>query len=195
MCLVGLSPPMNDHPTSQTRSLDLRLTGIGGGRQQFVVVSTLGCRSRRSECSVRWVLAKSVESRSLDQIQQIWFIEWAYYALAHGHNPFFTQLQNYPVGINLGVNTSMLGLGGNFSPITSAFGPVVTWNVLMRLALFLSASSMCLVLRRWTSWWPAAFIGGLLYGFRRVSTFYTYGYLFLVFVPLPPVILLPLPRS
>ena len=34
--------------------------------------------------------------RSLDQIQQIWFIEWAYYAIAHGHNPFFTQLQIIP---------------------------------------------------------------------------------------------------
>ena len=97
-----------------------------------------------------------------DQVQQIWFLEWARYALAHGHNPFYTQWQNYPVGLNLLGNTSMMALGVLFSPITSLFGPIVTWNVLMRLALVVSATSMCLVLRRWTTWWPAAFVGGLL---------------------------------
>ncbi len=128
--------------------------------------------------------------RTQDQIQQIWFLEWGYYALAHGHNPFFTQLQNYPFGINLGINTSMLALGVVFSPITALFGPIVTWNILMRLALVLSAASMCFVLRRWTSWWPAAFIGGLLYGFSAFTTFFSLGYLFLIFIPLPPLIFL-----
>ena len=96
MCLVGLSPPMNDHPTSQTRSLHLCLTGIGGGRQQFrswsrpgLSFATFGVFSSLGAGQISGV-------RSLDQIQQIWFIEWAYYALAHGHNPFFTQLQNFP---------------------------------------------------------------------------------------------------
>ena len=60
----------------------------------------------------------------------------------------------------------------------------------MRLALFLSASSMCLVLRRWVSWWPAAFVGGLLYGFSAFATFNSIGYLFLIFIPLPPLIFL-----
>jgi hypothetical protein len=128
--------------------------------------------------------------RTQDQIQQIWFLEWGYNALIHGHNPFFTQLQNYPVGINLGINTSMLALGVIFSPITALFGPIVTWNVLMRLALLLSAMSMCLVLRRWTSWWPAAFVGGLLYGFSGFTVFFSLGYLFLIFAPLPPLLFL-----
>ena len=52
------------------------------------------------------------------------------------------------------------------------------------------AFSMCIVLRRWTAWWPAAFVGGLLYGFSAYFTVYGSGYLFLVFVPIPPVILL-----
>ena len=49
---------------------------------------------------------------------------------------------------------------------------------------------MCLVLRRWTTWWPAAFVGGLLYGFSAYMAFNDGNYLFLVFVPLPPVIFL-----
>jgi hypothetical protein len=128
--------------------------------------------------------------RTADQIAQLWWISWAHFALSHGHSPFFTNWQNYPVGLNFGLNGSLLALGVVFSPITSLFGTIVTWNVLLRLALILSAFSMCLVLRRWTHWWPAAFIGGLLYGFSAYATFNANGYLFLVFVPLPPIIFL-----
>jgi hypothetical protein len=125
-----------------------------------------------------------------DQVQQIWFLKWAQYALWHGHNPFYSQLLNFPVGLNLLANTSMLALGSVFSPITAWLGPVVAWNVLVRLAVVLSAFSMCMVLRRWTTWWPAAFVGGLLYGFSAYFTVYAGGYLFLVFVPIPPLIFL-----
>ena len=126
---------------------------------------------------------------SADQISQIWWISWAQFALAHGHNPFFTNWQNVPVGVNVLVNTSMLGLGVVISPITSAFGPIVAWNVLERAALVVSATSMCLVMRRWTNWWPAAFVAGLLYGFSAYETI-SVPHLFLAFVPLPPLFFL-----
>jgi multisubunit Na+/H+ antiporter MnhB subunit len=84
----------------------------------------------------------------------------------------------------------MLAIGVPLMPITKLFGPVVTWNIALRLAVALSASSMCFVLRRWTKWWPAAFFGGLLYGFSAYMAYYGSDYLFLVFVPLPPVIFL-----
>ena len=131
-------------------------------------------------------------SRTADQITQVWWLEWAQFALAHGHNPFFTNWQNYPVGYNFGVNGSMLALGVVFSPLTTLFGPVVTWNVLLRLAMIASAFSMCLVLRRWTTWWPAAFVGGAVYGFSGYMLFYASGYLFLTFVPIPPLVFLTL---
>jgi hypothetical protein len=124
-----------------------------------------------------------------DGASQIWFLSWTQYALAHGHNPFFSQWQSYPGGLNVLADTSMVALGAIFSPITWLFGPIVTWNVLLRLAVTLSAFSMCLVLRRWTSWWPAAFIGGLIYGYSAYITF-NLGHLFLVFVPLPPLMFL-----
>ena len=126
---------------------------------------------------------------SADQISQIWWISWAQFALAHGHNPFFSHWLNAPVGLNALVNTSMLGLGVLISPITSVFGPIVAWNVLERVALIASATSMCLVMRRWTSWWPAAFVGGLLYGYSVYETT-SVPHLFIVFVPLPPLFFL-----
>ena len=129
------------------------------------------------------------EGQSPDQTAQVWWLDWAEYAITHGHNPFFTGSQNFPVGFNALANTSMMILGVVSSPVTSLFGPIVTWNVLLRLAFLLSAMSMCLVLRRWTSWWPAAFVGGLFYGFSMYMVADS-GHLFLVLVPLPPLILL-----
>jgi hypothetical protein len=124
-----------------------------------------------------------------DSVEQIWWLGWVAHALPNVHNLFLAQGQNYPNGQNFGVNGSMLALGVLFAPITKIFGPVVTFNVLLRLALAASAASMCFVLRRWTSWWPAAFVGGLLYGFSAYTS--TFGSdLFLVFVPLPPLTLM-----
>ncbi|MGH9079917.1 MAG: hypothetical protein ACRDYE_07580 [Acidimicrobiales bacterium] len=126
---------------------------------------------------------------SMDSIVQIWWLSWAAHALPNVHNLFLAKGQNYPLGQNFGVNGSMLVLGIVFAPITKLFGPVVTWNILLRLAFTASASSMCLVLRRWTTWWPAAFIGGLLYAISGYASSLDL-YIFLVFVPLPPLIFL-----
>ena len=128
--------------------------------------------------------------QTVDQIAQVWWLEWAEYAIWHGHNLFFTDWQNYPVGLNTGVNTSMVGLGVVLSPLTKLFGPVVSWNVMVRVGVFASAVSMCLVLRRWTRWWPAAFAGGLLYGFSSYETFYAGQVPDLSFAALPPLFFL-----
>ena len=128
--------------------------------------------------------------RMADQIAQVWWLAWDQFALAHGHSLFFTNWQNYPVGYNFGVNGSMIALGVTFSPITALFGPIVTWNVLLRLAMIGSAFSMTLVLRRWTKWWPAAFLGGVVYGFSGYMLDLGSSYLFLTFVPIPPIIFL-----
>lgn len=125
-----------------------------------------------------------------DQIEQVWWLSWTAFALSHGHNVFSAQWQNYPAGQNFGVNGSMLSLGIFFLPITKLLGPIVSWNVALRLALAASATSMCLVLRRWTTWWPAAFVGGLLYGFSAYAILFSSDLLFLTFVPLPPVVFL-----
>ena len=90
-------------------------------------------------------------------------------ALPHGHSVFSAQWQNYPAGQNFGVNASIFALGVLFMPITKLFGPVISWNIALRLAVALSAISMCFVLRRWTTWWPAAFVGGFSTAFPAIS--------------------------
>jgi hypothetical protein len=95
----------------------------------------------------------------------LWFLEWPAYALAHGHNPFFSTALFHPGGINLLANTSVLAIGIPLAPITWLFGPVATLNVALTLGPALSALTMFWLLRRWVRWTPAALAGGLVFGF------------------------------
>jgi hypothetical protein len=95
----------------------------------------------------------------------LWFVEWPAYAIAHGHNPFYSTALFHPGGINLLANTSVLAVGIPLAPVTWLFGPVATLNVASTLAPALSGLSMFWLLRRWVTWSPAAFAGGLVFGF------------------------------
>lgn len=129
---------------------------------------------------------------SIDAVFYVWWLAWAAFAIPHGFNVFLASWMNYPFGQNFGDQAgSNLLLGVLFLPITRLLGPIVAWNVAVRLALAASAMSMFVVLRRWCTWWPAAFVGGLLYGFSSYMLWNARGgYLFLIFVPLPPMIFL-----
>ena len=123
-----------------------------------------------------------------DPAQMTWFLAWTPFALGHGLNPFFTNYIDFPQGANLASNTSVPLLGLLAAPVTFALGPVASFNLLMRLALASSATSMFLVSRRWVRWWPAAFAAGLLYGFGSYMTFESSVHLDLAFMAIPPLL-------
>lgn len=114
-----------------------------------------------------------------------WDLAWVPYALQHGLNIFHTNFVDYPIGANIVDGGPFLGIIG--SPITLTLGPVAAFNLLLRLAFASSAASMFLVLRSWCRW-PAAFLGGLLYGFGPYMTTQGQTHLNFVFVPIPPMI-------
>jgi hypothetical protein len=124
-----------------------------------------------------------------DAFQMTWFLAYASHALTHGLNFFHTDLIDYPSGVNLADNTSEPLLGLLVSPITLTLGPVAAFNLLIRLAFALSATSMYLVLGRWCSSRAARFLGGLLYGFGPYMAGQAL-HLDLVFVPIPPLLVL-----
>ncbi|MFZ0665832.1 MAG: hypothetical protein WAM97_08745, partial [Acidimicrobiales bacterium] len=95
----------------------------------------------------------------------LWFLEWPAYAIAHGHNPFFSTAMFHPTGVNLLSNTSVLAIGFLLAPVTWLFGPVATLNVACLLGPALNAVAMFWLLRRWVKWTPASLIGGLVFGF------------------------------
>ncbi len=125
-----------------------------------------------------------------DQAQEVWFLAWMAHALRSGTNPFFTSYIDYPRGVNLALNTSMPLLGLLAAPLTFLHGAIASYNLLMRLAFVASATSMLLVMRRFCTGTVAPAIAGLLYGFSPYMVGQGNGHLFLLFVPLPPLMLL-----
>jgi hypothetical protein len=118
-----------------------------------------------------------------------WFLEWPAYALSHGLNPLYSTAMFHPTGVNLLSNTAEVGIGVVLVPVTWLFGPVATLNVALTLSPVLSALAMYVLLRRWVSWAPAAFVGGLLYGFSPfILIALSDAHLMLAMTPIPPLI-------
>ncbi len=122
-----------------------------------------------------------------DPQQTVWFLAWIPYALGHGLNIFHSNYLDFPHGVDLANTTSVPLLGLAASPITLSLGPVAAFNVLLRVAFASSASSMFFALRSWCRT-PAAFVGGLVYGFGPYMVIQGENHLDLIFVPLPPLI-------
>ena len=141
-----------------------------------------------------WPLLPGVSSRlfgqGADYVLSAWFIGWVPHAIGHGLNPFFSNAMFVPTGVNLAQNTEspLLGLIG--APLTEAFNPLVTTNVLMVLAMPVSATAAFVVLRSWKVWLPGAALGGLLYGFSSYMVGQGASHVIFTFVPIPPFIAL-----
>ena len=97
-----------------------------------------------------------------------WFLAWPAYAIAHASNPLYSTAMFHPDGVNLLSNTGEVAIGVILAPVTWWLGPIASMNVALTLSPVLSALSMFVLLRRWVSWTPAAFMGGLAYGFSPV---------------------------
>jgi hypothetical protein len=118
-----------------------------------------------------------------------WFLEWPAYAISHGLSPLHSTAMGYPGGVNLLASTSNLAIGIVLAPVTWLFGPVTTLNVALTISPVLSALAMFVLLRRWVSWMPAAFFGGLFYGFSPfILGNLSNAWLLLGMAALPPLI-------
>ena len=120
----------------------------------------------------------------------LWFFQWPATALAHGENPFYSTALFHPGGFNMLSQTSVMGLSVPLVPVTWIWGPVASLNVASTLTPAITAFSAFVVLRRWAPWTPAAFAGGLLYGFSPfVLTSMQYAHLMTAALMLLPLIL------
>jgi hypothetical protein len=126
-----------------------------------------------------------------DAARFLWFFRWPAFALIHGHDVLHSTWLFHPGGINLLDDTSVVALGVALAPLTWLWGPVASMNVALTLAPALSALAMFMVLRRWVRWSPAAFFGGLAYGFSPfVVTELALNQINIAFLAIPPLIVL-----
>jgi hypothetical protein len=103
---------------------------------------------------------------SLDDPQDQAFFEWM---LAHGARvftdgvyPFFSDRMNYPDGVNMMANTSVLAVSIPMTPVTLIFGPHVSFNLFLTLALAGTGVSWYFVLsRQFVASRLAAWLGAL----------------------------------
>ena len=123
-----------------------------------------------------------------DAGRAVWYLEWSAYALSHGDNLLYSNWLFHPGGFNLLTDTSVPAIGLAMTPVTLLFGPVVGVNVADTLVPVLTGLAMFWLLQRWVTWTPAAFIGGLAYGFSAfIVVQLAFGWLNLAFVGLLPL--------
>jgi hypothetical protein len=125
-----------------------------------------------------------------DPMQTMWTLAWPLHALAMGHNPWITDYLAYPDGVNLMWTPTPLAPGLLLSPITNAWGPIVSYNLLMTVGPPFSAFAASAAIHRLVPHRGAAFLGWLLYGFSPYVMPQELGHLGMVMAWTPPLVLL-----
>jgi hypothetical protein len=101
-----------------------------------------------------------------DQIWFEWLLEHGAYTVRHLENPLFSERQNYPFGVNLMANTSVLGISIPLAPVTMVFGAAISYWVFLIGGLAGTAYACYHVFsRHLVSSRPAAWLGGAVIGF------------------------------
>jgi hypothetical protein len=125
-----------------------------------------------------------------DPSLSIWALQWMPYALSHHLNPLFTSYLHYPTGVNLMWNSSSLFPSLVLSPVTVLWGPIVSYNVLVLLSMWLSGWCAFLAVRRYSKRWVSAAIGGLLYECSPFMASQITGHAQLFVAVFPPLLVL-----
>jgi hypothetical protein len=139
---------------------------------------------------IRHLGSRIVASDPIDSSQFMWFFAWWPHALLHGLNPFVTHVMFVPDGFNLTWATGMPGPSLLLAPITLAFGPAVTWNVIQLASPALSAWTAFLLCRHVTGRTAPSLVGGYIFGFSPYMLTHLTGGPYLALVPLLPVFVL-----
>jgi hypothetical protein len=127
---------------------------------------------------------------NVDIYLSAWYMRYVATALAHGHLPaLVTTALNAPQGVNAMWNTSLLAPAFLLAPVTLIAGPVTSLTVLLTLGFAGSATSMYVVLRRWSVSVAAAALGGAFFGFMPAMMVAGEDHYHLQFAVLPPLII------
>ena len=132
---------------------------------------------------------------SNDPSVYMWFLCWWPHAIAYRLNPMITNAVWAPAGFDVAWTTALPLPALLATPLTSFFGPVVTYNALSIMAPAAAAWAGFLLCRRITADYLAAAVGGYVFGFSPYMLAEIRGHLPLVLVfPVPLAMLLILNR-
>jgi hypothetical protein len=129
-----------------------------------------------------------LDQPSTDPNFYVWSLRWWPYAVAHGLNPLYSRLIGVPAGYDLSWVTSIPTLALLAFPLTELAGPVVTFNLLVVVAIPLSGWAAFVLCRRLTGRFWASLAGGAVYGFSAYEMNHIFsGQLNLAFAALLPL--------
>jgi hypothetical protein len=129
-----------------------------------------------------------LDPTSTDPNFYVWSLRWWPYAVAHGLNPLYSKLIGAPGGYGLAWVTSIPPLALLAFPVTELAGPVVTFNLLVIVAIPLSGWAAFVLCRRLTGRFWASLAGGAVYGFSAYEVNHIFsGQLNLAFAMLLPL--------
>ena len=124
-----------------------------------------------------------------DPAQEVWFMAWPAWAVAHLHDLFLSGAVNVPGGANLLSNTSGTLVGVVLAPVTWLFGPVTATNVALTLAPALSAWGCFAAIRPLVTWKPGAIPAGLVYGYSAaIVSSLAFGHVSVTWLVIPPLL-------
>lgn len=146
------------------RFIDLLLVSIPRWRS-LVVLLIFGILS----IIMTWPLASQIGTHvpggAGDNFVHLWNYWWVKKALFTGQNPFFTTMLYYPDGVSLTThNIPWLNIAF-WLPMQALIGDIAAATLIYLVAFTLNGFAMYLLVYEWTKSTPAAFIGGLIYGF------------------------------
>jgi hypothetical protein len=99
----------------------------------------------------------------------VWDLWWTAHQVVHLGNPWYTNHMAAPIGIQLGFDTTMPLPGLIMTPVTLAFGPSASFDVLTILVPGLACYLMYRTARLWLAE-PGAIAAGALFGLSSMLT-------------------------
>jgi hypothetical protein len=147
--------------------------GSGPGRWPFQL-GLLACYIAAG-VAVTWPRASYLTAGrlpgNLDQSTYVWDFWWIAHQVTHLGNPWATSQLAAPVGVQLGFDTLMPLPGLLMTPITLAFGPSVSYNLLGIIVPGLACYLAYRAARLWLSTATGAIAAGAFYGLATVQAF------------------------
>lgn len=122
-----------------------------------------------------------------DPPQVAWSLAWTPFALLHGHDPLVTNWIDYPRGINLMWNTSVVAAGVIVAPVTLALGSLFSYNLLAAAAPAIDALACYWAARTICGREFPAVAAGLIYGFSPFLLAQDMGHLHMALAFYPPL--------
>ncbi len=138
-----------------------------------------------------WPLSSYITGRlpaSRDVAIYVWDMWWMAHEIIHLHNPWSTTYLAAPVGLQLGYHTLVPLLGALMTPVTLAFGPSASYNLLIIVLPGLACYAMYRAARLWLPTRTGAIAAGAFFGLSAMLTYQAWYHLNIaygtVFLPL-----------